>query len=173
MKTKALLFVLFLFAGQFSFAQKVVYVDTEYILSKMTEYENAVKSLKEHTKTWNAEIDERQKKLIDMKATFKQKEPIMPETVKLKEQDLIDQEERKLIALKRARFGAKGDLYKKQQVLIKPLQDKIFNAIKKMAERRDYDFVLDKSTGVSILFVKPKFDMSDEVLRILNNTTNN
>lgn len=173
MKTRIVLIALFAIAAQFALAQKVVYVDTEYILSKMPEYENAIKSLKEHTTTWNKEIDERQKKIIDMKATFKQKELLMPENVKLKEQDLINQEEKKLIALKRSRFGAKGDIYKKQQVLIKPLQDKIFNAIKKMAERRDYDFVLDKSTGVSILFVKPKFDMSDEVLRILNNTRDN
>lgn len=173
MKTRILLIALFAFSAQFTFAQKVVYVDTEYILSKMPEYENALKQLKEHTKTWNTEIEKKQAKIIDLKATFKQKELLMPENVKLKEQDVIAQEEKNLIALKRSRFGAKGDLYKKQQVLIKPLQDKIFNAIKKMADRRDYDFVLDKSTGVSILFVKPKFDMSDEVLRILNNTTDN
>ena len=64
-------------------------------------------------------------------------------------------------------------MFKKQQALIKPIQDKIYNAIKQMAEQRDYDFVLDKSTGVSILFVKPKFDMSDEVLRIINRSNNN
>jgi len=149
-------------------AQKIVYVDTEYILENMTEYSEAQLKLDEFTSTWNDEIKETELALIDRKAAFKQNELLMPEVRKIEEQEAIQNGENELLVLKRKRFGTKGDLYKKQQDLIKPIQDKVYSAIKQMSEYRDYDMVLDKSTGVSILFVKPKLDVSDEVLRIIN-----
>lgn len=151
-----------------TFAQDIVYVDTEYVLSKLPEYDEAKKKLQESTAQWQKEIAEQEQKMIDLKVTFKQNELLMSDKIRLSEKKKITQLEKQLRELKSKRFGANGDLVQQQQNLIQPIQDKIYNAIKKMAEQRDYDYVLDKSTGVSILFAKPKFDKSEEVLRIIN-----
>lgn len=151
-----------------SFAQRIVYVDTEYILTKVSTYKEAQVQLEEMVATWQTEITEKESAVIAQKAAFEEKKALMPDNLKIKEQENIEKAQEALNQLKQKRFGVKGDLFKQQQNLIKPIQDKIYNAVKKMAEQRDYDFVLDKSTGVSILFVKPQFDMSDEVLRIMN-----
>ncbi len=149
-------------------SQKIVYVDTEYILESMPEYAQAQETLMEFTTLWTEDIQAKEKELLDKKALYLQNEPLMPEVKKIEEQKAIEDAENNLSALKLKRFGTKGDLYKKQQDLIKPIQDRIYNAIKQMAEYRDYDMVLDKATGVSILYVKSKIDVSDEVLRIVN-----
>lgn len=149
-------------------SQKIVYVDTEYILESMPEYDEAQEKLNEFTKLWAEDIQTKEKELIDKKAAYQQNEVLMPEVKKIEEQKAIEEADANLSDLKLRRFGTKGDLYKKQQDLIKPIQDRIYNAIKQMAEYRDYDMVLDKATGVSILYVKAKIDVSDEVLRIVN-----
>ena len=170
---KAVLIITLFFTVGISFAQRIVYVDTEYILNQLPEFKEATQELENQLTTWNEEIAEKEQEYIDMKASFEEKKLLMPEKLKLEEEEKLQQAETNLKELKKERLGVKGDLYKKQQSLIKPIQDEIYNAIKQMAEQRDYDMVLDKSTGVSILFVKPKFDMSDEVLRIMNRSTNN
>ena len=165
-KKQVLTIVLFFTVG-ICFAQRMVYVDTEYILDQLPAFTEAQEALEEQTAEWKDEIAEREQEVISMRADFEQKEPLMPENLKLKERDKITSAEQALRDLKNKRFGPKGDLFQKQQSLIQPIQDNIYNAVKKMADQRGYDFVLDKSTGVSILYVKPEFDMSDEVLRIV------
>lgn len=170
---KVFFIILLFFTVGTAFAQRIVYVDTEYILNQLPEFSEATQQLKQHIDDWKAEIAQKEQEYIKLKSSYEEKKVLMPEKLKLQKEKQLQQVETELINLKQQRLGAKGDLFKKQQDLIKPIQDRIYNAIKKMAEERGYDFVLDKSTGVSILFVKPKFDMSDEVLRILNRDNNN
>lgn len=167
---KKVLFLIIFFSASFANlqAQRIVYVDTDYILENMPEYAEAQEKLETFVAAWNEDIIKKEQAVIDMKATFKQNELLMPEVTKIEEEQKIAKAESDLAKLKLRRFGTKGDLYKKQQDLIKPIQDRVYNAIKQMSEYRDYDMVLDKATGVSILFVKPKLDVSDEVLRIVN-----
>lgn len=173
MKKKLLLsFTLFFILGT-SFAQRIVYVDTEYILGKLPQYDEALAQLESFTQEWQDEIAGKEQELMTMKTEFQQKVPLMPENIKMEEENKITTAEAGLLELKRKRFGVNGDLFKKQQDLIRPIQDQIFNTVKSVAEKRGVDFVLDKATGVSILYVKPSFDMSDEVLSQLNNTLNN
>jgi len=152
-----------------TFSQRFVYVDTEYILDKMPEYKASYDKLDELTIAWKGELNQEKAKLDQLKSDFKANELLLTEAQKVKKQTEIKNAERAYYSLKDKRFGIKGDLYKKQQDLIQPIQDKVYAAIKKMAEQRDYDFVFDKSKGVSMLYAKPKFDMSDEVLRIVKN----
>ncbi len=163
-----LLFFLALTIGT-SFAQRIVYVDTDYVLDQLPEYHQAKEELQSFTEQWSQEISEKETELLNLKVNYKEKELLLPEVDKIELEAKITHAENNLADLKRNRFGVKGDLFKKQQDLIKPIQDRIYNAIKQMAEFRNYDLVLDKSTGVSILFAKPDIDMSEEVLRIVLN----
>lgn len=172
MKKFSFLFAILFTVGT-SFAQRIVYVDTDYILKQIPEYAQATEQLEQQVAAWNEEIAQSEQNYIDMKSSYEEKKLLLPEKLKLEEEQKLEKARQNLQTLKQQRLGVKGDVFKKQQALIKPIQDKIYNAIKQMAEQRDYDFVLDKSTGVSILFVKPKFDMSDEVLRIINRSNNN
>ncbi|MBX2845749.1 MAG: OmpH family outer membrane protein [Saprospiraceae bacterium] len=168
---RKLLFLLALILGAqvYTQAQRTVYVDTKYILDNMPEYAEANSALDGMTLQWKDEIANLRAQVEELKSEFKQNELLLTEAQKVKKASEIKSKEKELFMLKDKRFGIKGDLYKKQQDLIQPLQDKVYSAIKKMAEQRDYDFVLDKSKGVSILYAKSKYDMSDEVLRIVKN----
>lgn len=168
---KKLLLLCFVLIGiaPSAFSQRFVYVDTEYILDQMPEYKTAYEQLDELTLTWNTELSQQKVALDQLKSEYKANELLLTESQKVKKEGEIRNAEKTYYSLKDRRFGIKGDLYKKQKDLIQPIQDKVYAAIKKMAEQRDYDFVLDKSKGVSMLYAKSKFDMSDEVLRIVKN----
>jgi outer membrane protein len=92
---------------------------------------------------------------------------MLPEDLKKKREDQLVSKEKELRNLQRQRFGFEGDLFKKRQELIKPIQDKVYNAVQKLSVARGYDFVLDKSEGITIIFADPKLDKSEDVLREL------
>ncbi len=169
MKKLSFLIVLFCLTVSTSMAQRIVYVDTEYVLDQLPEYHEAEQQLESLSQQWSSEIANKKAELIQLKSEYQQNELLLPKVDQVKQQNMIEQAEIDLRNLQRNRFGTKGDLFKKQQDLIKPIQDKVYNAIKQVSEYRDYDMVLDRSTGVSILFAKPKFDISEEVLNIVQN----
>jgi outer membrane protein len=92
---------------------------------------------------------------------------MLSDDLKKKREDQLFVKEKDLRDLQRKRFGFEGDLFKKRQELIKPVQDKVYNAVQKLAAQRGYDFVLDKSEGITIIFADPKLDKSEDVLREL------
>ena len=92
---------------------------------------------------------------------------MLSEDLKTKRQDQLFIKEKAVRDLQRQRFGFEGDLFKKRQELIKPIQDKVYNAVQKMAVQRGYDFVLDKSEGITIIFADPKLDKSEDILKDL------
>jgi outer membrane protein len=102
-----------------------------------------------------------------MYRNFDAEQVMLSESLKKKREDDLFNKEKELRDLQKRRFGFEGDLFRKRQELIKPLQDKVYNAIQKLAVERQYDFILDKSEGITIIFADPKLDKSDDVLKIL------
>jgi outer membrane protein len=148
-------------------AQRYAVVDSKYILDKMPEYKAAQKQLDQISAQWQKEIDDKQTTLDKMYKDYEGEQVMLSDDLKKKREDELFNHEKEVRDLQRKRFGFEGDLFKKRQELIKPVQDKVYNAIQKIAVTRMYDFILDKSEGITVIFADPKLDKSDDVLREL------
>jgi outer membrane protein len=169
MTMKKLLLVVFTSIGMMlaSQAQRYGIVDTKYILDKIPEYKEAQKKLDQQSETWQQEIDSRQTALDKMYKDYEAEQVMLTDELKKKREAEIFAKEKEVRELQRKRFGFEGDLFKKRQELVKPIQDKVFNAIQKIAVAKQYDFILDKSEGITVIFADPKLDRSEDVLREL------
>ncbi|MEY2638848.1 MAG: hypothetical protein RIR90_330 [Bacteroidota bacterium] len=168
MKKQITLFLfLLLVAVAPAIAQRYAVVDTRYILSKIPDYKTAETKIQQVTEQWQKEIDEKQVALDKMYKNFDAEQFMLSEDLKKKREDELFNKEKEVRELQKKRFGYEGDLFKERQKLIKPIQDKVYNAIQKIAIARSYDFVLDKSEGITVIFADPKLDKSDDVLREL------
>jgi outer membrane protein len=148
-------------------AQRYAVVDTRYILDKLPEYKEAQKKLDLVSETFQKEIDERQAALDKMYKDYEAEQVMLSDVLKKKREDEIFIKEKEVRELQRKRFGFEGDLFKRRQELVKPIQDKVYNAIQKIAVNRQYDFILDKSEGITVIFADPKLDRSEDVLKEL------
>ena len=148
-------------------AQRYGIVDTKYILDKMPDYKEAQKKLDQFSIQWQKEIDDKQAALDKMYKDFDAEQVMLSEELKKKREDELFIREKEVRDLQRKRFGFEGDLFKKRQELVKPIQDKVYNAIQKIAVNRAYDFILDKSEGITVIFADPKLDRSEDVLKEL------
>jgi outer membrane protein len=157
-------FLLFAFSAT---AQRYAIIDTKYILDKMPEYTSAQKSLDEIAAGWQKEIDALDGELKQMYRNFDAEQVMLSDDLKKKREDQLFLKEKTLRDLQRQRFGFEGDLFKRRQELIKPVQDKVYNAVQKLAVTRGYDFILDKSEGITVIFADPKLEKSDDVLKEL------
>lgn len=164
---KIVLLVFALGTGLLGFSQKYAIIDTRYILDKMPDYKEAQKQLDEVAAGWQKEIDGKQVELDNMYKNYEAEQVMLSDELKKKREDQLFNKEKELRDLQRKRFGFEGDLFKKRQELIKPIQDKVYNAVQKLAVARGYDFVLDKSEGITIIFADPKLDKSEDVLKEL------
>jgi outer membrane protein len=147
--------------------QRYAIIDTKYILSKIPEYRDADKKLQLVGEQWQKEIDDKQAILDKMYKNYEAEQIMLTEELKKKREDELFVKEKEVRDLQKKRFGYEGDLFKERQKLVKPIQDKVYNAIQKIAVARVYDFILDKSEGITVIFADPKLDKSDEVLREL------
>lgn len=148
-------------------AQKYAVIDTRYILEKIPDYANAQKELDGIAANWQKEIDAMQSELDKMYKDYEAEQVMLSDELRKKREDQLFVKEKTLRDLQRQRFGFEGDLFKKRQQLIKPVQDKVFNAVQKLAVQRGYEFILDKSEGITVIFADPKLDKSEDVLREL------
>ena len=146
-------------------AQRYAIIDTKYILNKIPDYVEAGKKLQLLSDQWQKEIDDKQAELDKMNKDFEVEQYMLSDELKKKREAEIAAKEKDIRDLQKKRFGYDGDLFKQRQRLVKPIQDKIFTAIQKIAVARGYDFILDKSEGITVIFADPKLDKSDEVLR--------
>lgn len=163
-----LLFLLFfLVAGSTLQAQKYGYVNTQYILEKMPEYKEAQKKLDELSEQWQKEIETKYGEIEKMWQAYQKEKILLPEEERSKREDEIAMKERAVKDLQKQRFGVSGDLFTKRQELIKPIQEKIYKAIKEVAEQGGYAFIFDKANSAFILYADPKNDKSDAVLKKL------
>jgi outer membrane protein len=148
-------------------AQRYAIVDTKYILDKMPEYKDAQKALDQISLSWQKEIDDKQSVLDKMYKDYDAEQVMLSDDLKKKRQDELYNKEKEVRDLTRKRFGFEGDLFNKRQELVKPIQDKVYNAIQQIAVNRQYDFILDKSEGITVIFADPKLDKSEDVLKAL------
>jgi outer membrane protein len=153
--------------GTVANAQKYAIIDTRYILDRMPDYTQAQKQLDGIAADWQRDIDTKQTALDKMYKDYDAEMVMLSDDLKKKRQDQLFLKEKELRDLQRQRFGFEGDLFKKRQELIKPVQDKVYNAVQKIATQRGYEFVLDKSEGITIIFADPKLDKSEDVLKEL------
>ncbi|MEY3821458.1 MAG: OmpH family outer membrane protein [Bacteroidota bacterium] len=167
---KKLLFIALLIMGTVIGAnsqQRYAVIDTKYILERIPAYKEADAKLKLVGEQWQKEIDDLQVQLDKMYKNYESEQFMLTEALKKKREDELFEKEKQVRDLQKKRFGYEGDLFKERQRLIKPVQDKVYDAIQKIATSRSYDFVLDKSEGITIIFADPKLDKSDDVLKEL------
>jgi outer membrane protein len=161
----------FLFAFLFSIAavathaQRYAIIDSKYILDKVPEYKEAQKKLDNYSDLWQKELDQKQVAMDKMYKDFDAEQVMLTDALKKKREDELFNKEKELRDLQKKRFGFEGDLFKKRQELIKPIQDRVYNAVQKLAVEKQYDFILDKSEGITVIFADPKLDKSDDILR--------
>ena len=162
--------VTLLLVGGFSLvsqAQRYAIIDTRYILDKMPEYKDAQKTLDATAEMWQKEIDNKQEQLNKMYRDFEAERVMLTDDLRKKREDELFNHEKEIRDLQKKRFGFEGDLFKERQKLIKPIQDKVYTAVQKLAVARTYDFILDKSEGITVIFADPKLDKSEDVLKEL------
>ncbi len=158
-------FCLFLlFSASTTYAQKFGYVDTEYILENIPEYQDAQNEIDELSKQWQLEIEEKFEKVEQMYKAYQTDAVLLPEDMKRKREEEIIKTEKEAKELQKQKFGTNGELFKKREELVKPIQEKIFNAIEEIAIKKNYAFVFDKASGPVIMYANPKNDISDDVL---------
>jgi outer membrane protein len=160
-----LLAVLFSFIAFASNAQRYAIIDSKYILDKVPEYKEAQKKLDNFSELWQKELDQKQVAMDKMYKDYDAEQVMLTDALKKKREDELFNKEKELRDLQKKRFGFEGDLFKKRQELIKPIQDRVYNAGQKLAVEKQYEFILDKSEGITVIFADPKLDKSDDVLR--------
>jgi outer membrane protein len=165
MKT-VVLGLLFIFGMSFvSTAQKYGYIDSDYILENVPDYKEAKDKLDKLAERWTKEIEDRYDVLKKKKEAFAREEVLLPAEEKKKRSEEIVKLETEAMEMQKLRFGVTGDYFQKRQELIKPIQDKIFDAMQKVASKRNYTFIFDKANQSNLVYADSKFDLSDEVLK--------
>ncbi len=147
-----------------SAAQRFAYVDTEFILGHIPEYSSAQKQLDLLAYEWQKELEQKRADIEKMKADYEAEKIFLVDDVKTQRLADIALKEKELLAFQQQKFGVNGELFKKRQELIQPIQDRIFDAIQKVAKDNALDFIFDKAGGVSMLYTNPKYDRSEDVL---------
>ena len=156
-----------------AFAQKYASVNTEYIMKNIPDYAQALAQLEKQSSDWQKELEAKFAEIDKMYKTYQQEAYLLPDNLKRKREEEIIAKEKEVKELQRKRFGADGDLDKKRQELLKPIQEKVYNAIERIANEKNYAFVFDKSASNTVLFASSRYDISDDVLEMLGYSSSN
>ncbi|NER12576.1 OmpH family outer membrane protein [Leptobacterium flavescens] len=170
MKTKVLLLLLTFFAlsVQAQRGVRIGYIDMEYILENVPEYQEANEQLNAKVQKWKIEIEQKKSKVEQMKKDLNAEKVLLTkELIQEKEED-IEILEKEMLKYQQDRFGPEGDLVIQRRLLVQPIQDQVFNAVREIASGRKYDFIFDKSADVVMLYSDKKYDISELVLRRIN-----
>ena len=162
-----LLAVLFLLAAQYATAQKYAIVDTKYILENMPDYHEAQKDLDQLSQQWQTEIEKRHETVDKLKKALAAERVLLTDEMIRTREEEIAEKDLEARELQRKRFGVNGDLFKRRQELIQPIQDMIYEAIAEVADRSGYMAIFDKGTNSNVLYVNTRYDLSDRILRRL------
>jgi outer membrane protein len=148
-------------------AQKFALIDMEYILKNIPAYEMTNEQLSQVSKKWQNEVDAIQQEAQNMYKSYQSDLVFLTAEMKTQKEQAIVKKEQEAQELKRKYFGPEGELYKKRESLMKPIQDEIYTAVKEIAESNNYATVIDRASAMSIIYASPKIDISNEVLRKL------
>jgi len=164
MKRFAITFLAVIAMFTTSFAQKYAFVDTEYILKNIPAYTAAQEQLDQLSSQYQKELESIQADLEKMYNDFRAEAVLLSDDMKRKREDVIVTKEKDYRNLQQKYFGREGELFKKRQGLVKPIQDDIYNTIKALAVEGNYAVIFDKAGGLSMLYTDTKYDLSDQIL---------
>lgn len=170
MKKNILLVVVIAFLSLPMFGQKYAYIDSEYILSNMPDYTEAQAELDRVAVEWQKEIEQQFAKIDSMYKKYQTEAITLPENMKQKREEAIIKAEQDAKDLQKKRFGKDGDLTKKREELVTPIQDRVFTAIDEYAKEKGYAFVFDVAGAMTIIYADPKWDINDQIMQKLGVT---
>ena len=153
-------------------AQKYALIDMEYILKNVPAYERANEQLNQVSKKWQAEVEALNIEASTMYKNYQNEVVFLSQEQKKAKQEAIMNKEKEASELKKKYFGPEGELFKKREALMGPIQDEIYNAVKEVSDLRGYSLVLDRASNSGIIFGSPKIDISNEVLKRLGYSAN-
>ena len=152
------------------FGQKYAYIDSEYILSNMPDYVEAQAELDRIAAEWQKEIEKQFSSIDSMYKKYQVEAITLPDNMKKRREDAIIAAEQAAKDLQKKRFGKDGDLFKKREELVKPIQDRVFTAIDEYAKEKGYAFVFDVAGAMTIIYADPKWDINDQIMQKLGVT---
>lgn len=163
-KQLILAFSIMLFAGISAQAQRFAYVDVETIMESIAEYQEAQRQLDELAAKWRQEIAVEYDKIKGMYNRYQAEQVLLSDEARRQREDEIMEMERKVREMQKEKFGPEGELFQKRKELVQPIQDRVYAAIEDYANERGYDFILDKSTMVGLIFANPSYDKTNDIL---------
>lgn len=146
---------------------RLAYIDMEYILANVPEYQQASAQLEKRVQQWKAELEKDQRKVEEMKIALEQERPLLTKELIDEREATIEFEESKIAEYQQKRFGSNGDFILQKKRLIQPIQDQVFNAIQEIGEQRNYDIIFDRTSNVGIVFIAERHNISDQILRTI------
>ena len=155
------------FGTAFAKDQSIAYIDMQYILKNLPQYEQANEQLSIISKRWQKEIDAAQQEARVMATNYQTEQIFLSETMRAQREQEIVNKEQEVLELKRKYFGQEGELYKKREALIRPIQDEIYTAIQDLANEKHIDVVKDRSADPALIYMSSKLDVSDQILQKL------
>jgi len=167
MKKILLTFSVLLFLAGVASAQKFAFIDSDYILENIPAFTAAQDQLNQLSAQYQKELESLHAEIEEMYNDFQAESVLLSEEMKRKREDVIISREKEYKQLQRKYFGPEGDLYKKRQGLVQPIQEDIFNAVQEIADEGSYAVILDKAGGTTLFFTNPRYDLSDQVLQKL------
>jgi outer membrane protein len=148
-------------------AQKIALVDMDYIMKNIPTFESANEQLNQISKKWQSEVEIQLKEVQTMYKNYQTEQVFLSDDMKVKREEEIISKEKAAQELKRSYFGAEGELFKKRESLMKPIQDEVYAAIQEVCKEKEIGIVFDKSSSMNMIYSSPKLDISDEILKKL------
>ncbi|WP_289664994.1 OmpH family outer membrane protein [Flavobacterium panacagri] len=149
---------------------RIGYIDMEYILENVSDYKEAKSQLEQKAQKWKQEVEAKKLNINTLKESLKTEKALLTKELIEERETEIKFQEQEMMDYQQKQFGADGNLMRQKAALAKPIQDQVFTAVQDIAEAKNYDFIFDKSSDLTMLFSNKRFDISDQVLRVLNRT---
>lgn len=150
--------------GNYAYSQKIAVVDMQYILKNIPAYERASEQLNQVSKKWQAEVEALNTEAQTLYKNYQNESVFLSEEQKTKKEEDIVAKEKEASELKKKYFGPEGELFKKRESLVSPIQEEIYNAVKELSEQKGYTLILDRASDSGVIFASPKVDISNDVL---------
>jgi len=158
-----------------TFAQRglnIGYIDMDYILENIPEYKEASTQLENRVQEWKNEIDAKRREISEIKTQLENERTLLTKELLEEREEDIQYLQEQLTEYQQKRFGPGGDFILQKKQLIKPIQDQVFTAVQEIADRRNFDFIFDRTSEIGMIYAKSNYDMSDQVLRIITRAAN-
>ena len=167
MNKKLLLTLLVAIMATTAWGQRFAYVDTEYILDNIPEYQAAEREIEQLSVEWQAELEDKFAEVDRLYREYQAEAPLLPDEMKQEREEEIIRLEQEAKELQMQRFGREGELFRKREELLEPIQDRVYNAVEEIASRGNYAVIFDRAGGVSMIYTDVRYDLSDDVLQRL------